>query len=304
MNEIILKTNNLSKSYKNFTAINQVNIQINKGDIYGLIGRNGAGKTTLMKIITTLTNKTNGEFELFNHKDNDLTQTKRRIGCLIENPAFFSNLSAYDNLKYYAIQKGITDNNQIIQSLKLVGLEDTKNKKFKNFSLGMKQRLGIAFAILDNPDFIILDEPINGLDPIGISDLRDTFKRLNEEKNITILISSHILSELYLLATRFCILEQGHAIKELTKEELDTECSKCIVIKTDDTKKATVILEKELNTTNYQVVNNEEIRLYDYLEQSQKINKVLVKNDVNIKQIQETGISLEDYFKSLISSQN
>ena len=304
MNEIILKTNNLSKSYKNFTAINQVNIQINKGDIYGLIGRNGAGKTTLMKIITTLTNKTNGEFELFNHKDNDLTQTKRRIGCLIENPAFFSNLSAYDNLKYYAIQKGITDNNQIIQSLKLVGLEDTKNKKFKNFSLGMKQRLGIAFAILDNPDFIILDEPINGLDPIGISDLRDTFKRLNEEKNITILISSHILSELYLLANRFCILEQGHVIKELTKEELDTECSKCIVIKTDDTKKATVILEKELNTTNYQVVNNEEIRLYDYLEQSQKINKVLVKNDVNIKQIQETGISLEDYFKSLISSQN
>lgn len=304
MNEIILKTNNLSKSYKNFTAINQVNIQINKGDIYGLIGRNGAGKTTLMKIITTLTNKTNGEFELFNHKDNDLTQTKRRIGCLIENPAFFSNLSAYDNLKYYAIQKGITDNNQIIQSLKLVGLEDTKNKKFKNFSLGMKQRLGIAFAILENPDFIILDEPINGLDPIGISDLRDTFKRLNEEKNITILISSHILSELYLLATRFCILEQGHVIKELTKEELDTECSKCIVIKTDDTKKATVILEKELNTTNYQVVNNEEIRLYDYLEQSQKINKVLVKNDVNIKQIQETGISLEDYFKSLINSQN
>ncbi len=304
MNEIILKTNNLSKSYKNFTAINQVNIQINKGDIYGLIGRNGAGKTTLMKIITTLTNKTNGEFELFNHKDNDLTQTKRRIGCLIENPAFFSSLSAYDNLKYYAIQKGIIDNNQIIQSLKLVGLEDTKNKKFKNFSLGMKQRLGIAFAILDNPDFIILDEPINGLDPIGISDLRDTFKRLNEEKNITILISSHILSELYLLATRFCILEQGHVIKELTKEELDTECSKCIVIKTDDTKKATVILEKELNTTNYQVVNNEEIRLYDYLEQSQKINKVLVKNDVNIKQIQETGISLEDYFKSLISSQN
>lgn len=304
MKEIILKTNNLSKNYKNFTAIDRVNIQINKGDIYGLIGRNGAGKTTLMKIITTLTNKTDGEFELFNHKDNDLIQTKRRIGCLIENPAFFSGLSAYDNLKYYAIQKGIIDNNQIIQSLELVGLDDAKNKKFKNFSLGMKQRLGIAFAILDNPDFIILDEPINGLDPIGISNLRDTFKRLNEEKNITILISSHILSELYLLATRFCILEQGHVIKELTKEELDTECSKCIVIKTDDIKKATVILEKELNTTNYQVANREEIRLYDYLEQSQKINKVLVKNDINVKQIQETGISLEDYFKSLINSQN
>lgn len=300
MKEIILKTNHLSKSYKNFTAIDQVNIQINKGDIYGLIGRNGAGKTTLMKIISTLTNKTSGEFELFNHKDNNLTQTKRRIGCLIENPAFFSSLSAYDNLKYYAIQKGLTDNSQITQVLKLTGLDDAKDKKFKNFSLGMKQRLGIAFAILDNPDFIILDEPINGLDPIGISELRDTFKRLNEEKNITILISSHILSELYLIATRFCILEQGHVIKELTKEELDLECSKCIVIITDDTKRASVVLEKELNTTNYQIINDKEIRLYDYLEQSQKVNKILIQNNINVKQIQETGISLEDYFKSLI----
>ena len=164
----------------------------------------------------------------------------------------------------------------------------------------MKQRLGIAFAILDNPDFIILDEPINGLDPIGISDLRETFKNLNEEKNITILISSHILSELYMVATRFCILEKGKVIKELTKEELDNECSKCIVIKTSNVEKVTVILEKELNTTNYKVIDKEEIRLYDYLEQSQKVNKVLVQNNVDIKQIQETGISLEDYFKTVI----
>src|SRR5574344_602145 len=237
MKEIILKTNNLTKKYKDFIALDKINIEINKGDIYGLIGRNGAGKTTLMKIITTLANKTSGEFTLLNHNDNDLTETKRRIGSLIENPAFFPNLSAYDNLKYYAIQKGITNYKQIDESLKLVGLDDVKKKKFKNFSLGMKQRLGIAFAILDNPDFIILDEPINGLDPIGISDLRDTFKRLNKERNITILISSHILSELYLLATRFCIIEKGKVVKELSKEELDIECSKCIVIKTDDVKK-------------------------------------------------------------------
>lgn len=300
MKEIILKTNNLTKKYKDFCALDKVNIEINKGDIYGLIGRNGAGKTTLMKIITTLSNKTSGEFTLLEHKDNDLTETKRRIGSLIENPAFFPNLSAYDNLKYYAIQKGITNYEQINEALRLVGLDDVKEKKFKNFSLGMKQRLGIAFAILDNPDFIILDEPINGLDPIGISDLRDTFKKLNEEKNITILISSHILSELYLLATRFCIIEKGKVVKELSKEELDIECSKCIVIQTDDVKKVSVVLEKELKTTNYKVVDNEEVRLYDYLENIETVNKTLVKNDINIKQIKESGISLEDYFKSLI----
>lgn len=300
MKEIILKTNNLTKKYKDFIALDKINIEINKGDIYGLIGRNGAGKTTLMKIITTLANKTSGEFTLLNHNDNDLTETKRRIGSLIENPAFFPNLSAYDNLKYYAIQKGITNYKQIDESLKLVGLDDVKKKKFKNFSLGMKQRLGIAFAILDNPDFIILDEPINGLDPIGISDLRDTFKRLNKERNITILISSHILSELYLLATCFCIIEKGKVVKELSKEELDIECSKCIVIKTDDVKKVSIVLEKDLKTTNYKVVDKEEVRLYDYLENIETVNKTLVKSDINIKQIRETGISLEDYFKSVI----
>ena len=262
MKDVILKTNNLTKKYKNFAALDNVSITIRKGDIYGLIGRNGAGKTTLMKLITTLTNPTSGEFELFGEGSNHLTENKRRIGCLIENPSFFPNLTAYENLKYYSIQKGIVDMTQIEESLELVGLEDVRNKKFKNFSLGMKQRLGIAFAILDHPDFIILDEPINGLDPIGISDLRETFKRLNEEKNITILISSHILSELYAVASRFCILEHGRVVKELTKEELDIECSKCIVIKTDDVKKATTVLEKELNTTNYKVIDKREIRLY------------------------------------------
>ena len=304
MKEIILKTNNLTKKYKNFIALDKVNIEIGKGDIYGLIGRNGAGKTTLMKIITTLANKTSGEFILLDHKDDNLTETKRRIGSLIENPAFFPNLNAYDNLKYYAIQKGITNYEQINEALKLVGLEEAKKKKFKNFSLGMKQRLGIAFAILDNPDFIILDEPINGLDPIGISELRDTFKRLNVERNITILISSHILSELYLVANRFCIIEKGKVVKELSKEELDIECSKCILIKTDDVKKLTVVLEKELKTKNYNVINKEEVRLYDYLENVETVNRTLVKNDINIKQINETGISLEDYFKSVIKEEN
>ena len=303
MKETILKTINLTKKYKDFKALDEVNIKIEKGDIYGLIGRNGAGKTTLMKIISTLSKKTSGGFELFSENDENLTENKERIGCLIENPSFFPYLTAYENLKYYAIQKGIINLKQIEEALKLVGLLEAKNKKFKNFSLGMKQRLGIAFAILDNPDFIILDEPINGLDPIGISDLRETFKRLNEEKNITILISSHILSELYAVATRFCILEQGRVVKELTKEELDKECSKCIVIQTDDVKKASTVLEKELKTENFKVIDKREIRLYEQLEHIDKISKALVKNDINILGLYETGITLEEYFKTVIKEE-
>ena len=293
MNEIILKTNNLTKKYKEFIALDNVNLSISKGDIYGLIGRNGAGKTTLMKIITTLANKTAGEFELFGKKDNNLTETKRRIGCLIENPAFFPNLSAVNNLKYYAIQKGIVDNKQIDEAIELVGLSEAKNKKFKTYSLGMKQRLGIAFAILDNPDFIILDEPINGLDPIGISELRDLFKKLNLEKNITILISSHILNELYQVSNKLCIIEKGKVIKEITKEQLDEECSKCIVIKTKETSKVAVILEEQLKTKNYKIIDNTEIRLYDYLENSSKVNKTLIKNDIDIISLYESGITLK-----------
>ena len=300
MKDIILRTNNLTKKYKDFTALNNANITINKGDIYGLIGRNGAGKTTLMKVITTLTNKTNGEFYLFDKDDSDLTETKRRIGCLIENPAFFENLTAYQNLKYYAIQKGIVDYSQIDKVLDLVKLSYSKNKKFKTFSLGMKQRLGIAFAMLDNPDFVILDEPINGLDPIGISELRETLKKLNEESNITMLISSHILSELYLLANRFCFIEKGKIIKELSKEELDVECSRAIVIKTNNVKETCLILEKELNTKNYKVIDKHEVRLYDYLDNSGKVNKELAKNDIDVISIYESGISLEDYFKSIV----
>ena len=299
MQEIVLQTNNLTKKYKDFVALDNATITIHKGDIYGLIGRNGAGKTTLMKTITTLTNKTGGSFSLFGSEE-ELTESKRRIGCLIESPAFFDNLTAYQNLKYYSIQKGIVDEKQIDKVLKTVDLYKERNKKFKKFSLGMKQRLGIAFAILDNPDFIILDEPINGLDPIGIKEIRDTLKRLNEEEKITILISSHILSELYLIANHFCFIDKGRIIRDISKEELDLECSKCIVIRTKDVKKATVVLEKELSTTNYKVIDNTEIRLYDYLENSAKVNKTLLSNDIDIMGIYESGISLEDYFDSLI----
>lgn len=301
MKEVVLKTNNLTKQYNKNVVLDNVNITIKKGDIYGLIGRNGAGKTTLMKIITTLASPTSGTFELFNtcNENDELFDNKKRVGSLIEYPAFYPNLSAYDNLKYYTIQRGIVDKNQINKVLELVNLTGTGKKKVKTFSLGMKQRLGIALAILNSPDFVILDEPINGLDPIDISELRDTFKKLSDN-GITLLISSHILSELYLLANEFGFLENGKLIKELSKEELDLECSKCLVIKIDDSKKVSVLLEKELNTNNYKVINNEEIRVYDYTDDSDKVSDVLVNNKIKIKGFYESGISLEEYFKEII----
>ena len=194
MHEIVLQTNSLTKQYGKFTALDNANMTVYHQDIYGLIGKNGAGKTTLMKVVTGLTEQTGGTFKLFGKSGSAAAKEKSRIGCLIENPAFFGNMTAYQNLKYYCLQKGIADLSQIDEALKLVNLTEAKNKKFRKFSLGMKQRLGIAFAILDNPDLIILDEPINGLDPIGISELRDTFRKLSQERGITLIISSHILS--------------------------------------------------------------------------------------------------------------
>lgn len=300
MEPIILETKQLTKQYKNFTALDNASLTIHQGDIIGLIGRNGAGKTTLMKIITTLTPKTSGSFTLFGESDTQLSSSKRRIGCLIENPAFFEPMTAYQNLKYYAIQKGMVDFSQIDEVLELVQLSDARNKKFKTFSLGMKQRLGVALALLDNPDFVILDEPINGLDPIGISDLREALLRINREKQITLLISSHILSELYLVANQFCFIEQGRIIKECSKQELDEECSKALFIKVSDAAKASVALEQELLTTNYTVVSPEEIRLYDFVDQPALVSRTLTNHGIDVLGLSETGISLEDYFKQLV----
>ena len=300
MHEIVLQTNSLTKQYGKFTALDNANMTVYHQDIYGLIGKNGAGKTTLMKVVTGLTEQTGGTFKLFGKSGSAAAKEKSRIGCLIENPAFFGNMTAYQNLKYYCFQKGITDLSQIDEALKLVNLTDAKNKKFRKFSLGMKQRLGIAFAILDNPDLIILDEPINGLDPIGISELRDTFRKLSQERGVTLIISSHILSELYAVANRFLFIDGGKVLKEITKEELDKECIRCIVITTDDTKKAAATLESKLNITDYKVISEDEIRIYDENAKTEILNKTLFQNGINVTGIHESGVSLEEYFKQLV----
>ncbi len=300
MREIVLQTKQLTKRYRDFTALDHADMKVYREDIYGLIGRNGAGKTTMMKLVTGLTEPTEGEYSIFGKTGSAAEKEKRRIGCLIENPAFFGNLTAYQNLRYYCYQKGITDLKQIDEALELVQLTDVRNKKFRKFSLGMKQRLGIAFAVLDNPDIVILDEPINGLDPIGISELRDTFRKLSQERGITLIISSHILSELYAVANRFLFIDKGKVLKEVTKQELDLECSRCLVVKTDDTKKTATILESKLSITDYKVIDSEEIRIYDGSTKPDILNKVLIQNDVSISGIYESGVSLEDYFKQLV----
>lgn len=301
MDEIILKTQNITKRYKDKAAVDHVSITIKKGDIYGLIGRNGAGKTTLIRMITALSVMDEGSITLFDGKtENDLNQARKRIGSVVETPALYPNLTAKQNLEYYRILMGIPEKDIIEKTLQMVGLTDTGRKKFKNFSLGMKQRLGIALALLGNPDIIILDEPINGLDPMGIVEMRDTFKKLNSEMGITIMISSHILTELSLIATRYGIINDGRLIKELTSEELKEQCQQCLCIKVDDTAKALSILETKLNTTKFKVVAEKEIRLYDYLDNPAEVTFQLNNNGVRVSSLNEIGDSLEDYFISVV----
>lgn len=302
MREVVLKANGLTKKYGKQVALDSANMEVHRGDIYGLIGRNGAGKTTMMKIICGLTNPTSGEFEIFGKSGTDVEKERSRIGCLIENPAFFGYMTAYQNLRYYCYQKGIVNLKQIDEVLELVGLMEARDKKFKAFSLGMKQRLGIAFALLDNPELVILDEPINGLDPIGISELREVFVRLAKEKGVTIVISSHILSELYATADHFLFVEKGHVLKDYTKEQLDTECSKCLVLKTNNTKKAATVLEMVLDVNDYKVINDEEIRIYKLDIDIPMVSKRLIENDVAVLGLFEAGVSLEEFFKQLVEA--
>ena len=262
MSEVVLKTYNLSKKYKETMAVDKVSMTIKKGQIYGFIGQNGAGKTTIIRLITGLAHKTDGEIELFGQTDN-LDESRESIGSLVESPAFYGNMTARENLEISRLFRGIGSKDSIDKVLELVNLKDTGKKKVKNFSLGMKQKLGIANALLGNPKFIILDEPINGLDPMSIVEIRELIKKLNNELGMTILISSHILGELSELATNYGIISHGKLIEEFTAKELREKCRQYIEIIVDDSKKATVLLEEKLGITNYEVINDNMIKVYD-----------------------------------------
>lgn len=294
----VLQTSNLTKSYNGNKVVDHVDLSINTGDIYGFIGKNGAGKTTFLRMVTGLAKCTEGEIKLF--ESSDLQFQRKRLGCLIESPALYGGMTARENIEVYRQVFGITDKTISDDILKKVELQDTKNKKARNFSLGMKQRLGIGIALLGNPDFLILDEPINGLDPVGIKSLRELILKINKENNITVLISSHILGELTKIASRYGIINNGKLIDEFTKEELEQRCKCSIKFTVTDVKKATEIIETLLNTTNYDVLQNNVIRMFDYIENPEKISQTLIMNGVGITSLQVMGKDLEGYFMELM----
>ncbi len=304
MEEKILVTRNLKKQYGNFVALNNVNISIEKGQIYGLVGRNGAGKTTLLRLITGQTLQNGGELQLFHETtEAGLNKVRKRTGAIIETPGFIPYFTAKQNLEYYRLQRGIAGKECIDSILQEVGLSDTGKKNFKDFSLGMKQRLGLALAMMNNPDFLILDEPINGLDPMGIAEIRHLILRLNEEKGITVIISSHILTELSTMATHYGFIEKGNILEEISAAELHDKCKECLEIKVDDASKLTALLEKELNCTEYQVFPNNLIKVYKFTENPSIVSTLIVNNNIKLLSINVKGTNLEDYFINLIGGQ-
>lgn len=232
----ILQTNSLTKKYKNFQALNGLTMNVPKGSIYGFVGKNGAGKTTLIRLICGLQEPTSGSFSLYGIRNDskDIIKSRRRMGAVVETPSIYMDMTAEENLKHQYLILGLPSFDCIQELLKLVGLDNTGEKKAKNFSLGMKQRLGIAIALAGDPDFLVLDEPVNGLDPQGIVEMRELILKLNREKQITVLISSHILDELSRLATHYGIIDNGRMVKELSAEELDTVCRKCVRMEVTD----------------------------------------------------------------------
>lgn len=301
MQESILTIKNLTKKYKNTTAISNIDLELKQGEIYGLVGKNGAGKTTLLRVITGQTYATSGEISLFGNSSNEaLNMERKRIGAIIETPSFYSYLSAKQNLEYYRIQRRIPGKHCVEEALHEVGLADVGNKKYKNFSLGMKQRLGLALALMNKPELLLLDEPINGLDPFGIVEIRNLLLKLNQEKNITILISSHILSELSNLVTYYGFINNGRMIRQLSNEELTRECNKYLELKVGNIEEMTALLETELGCTSYKVTPENSIHIYEFLDQPAKISELAVRHGINLNSINVKEINLENYFIQLV----
>lgn len=297
--EYCLTAEGLSKHYRHFKALEGLSIHVPKGSVYGLVGRNGAGKTTLIRLICGLQSPTSGEYILYGKRNTEkgITEARRRMGAVVETPSIYSDMTAEENIRQQYLILGIPSFDGIRELLELVGLEDVGKKKAKNFSLGMRQRLGIAVALAGDPDFLILDEPANGLDPEGIIEMRELILRLNRERQITVLISSHILDELSRLATHYGFLDQGRMVKELSAQELESACQKCVRLRISDTKALSQALERV--GLEYKIRSHEEADVYGEVNLSQLILD-LAKEDCQVLGIQEHNESLESYFMGLV----
>ncbi|MGV3265258.1 ABC transporter ATP-binding protein [Cytobacillus pseudoceanisediminis] len=295
--DYVVQTNGLTKTVKGITLVSNVNLHIKKGEIYGFLGQNGAGKTTIMKMLTGLLIPSKGEILLFGKK---LTETNKsglkRVGSIIEYPIFFEHLTAMENLELHCEYLGYYDKKAITQALELVHLKGIEDKVVKDFSLGMKQRLGIVRAIITKPELIILDEPTNGLDPIGIKDMRDLIRMLNKEYGITFLLSSHILGEIEQIVDRVGVIQNGKLVNEVSLAEIRKQRADYIEIVTPDADRTAYLLEHELRISNMKIVGDRRVRIYDVTQSQSEITKILILHDIEIEEIQKHTSTLEDYF--------
>ena len=302
---IVLDSKNICKSYKNVQVLNNISIKIEKGNVYGLVGENGSGKTTFMRLITGLQNPTSGEYSLFNVNFNDkkIIQSRKKVAGIIEAPSFFPNFTAFDNLKFQATLLNVKTTNEELKSiLTSVGLSDSTldKKKVKNFSLGMKQRLAIAMCLIGKPEFLILDEPINGLDPEGVAEIRKLINHLSQDKKITILISSHILSELSKVATKYGFIHKGKLVQEISAEELENRVSKKTLIIVNDVAKATKLLDDK--KIEYSMSSKPNEIIIDGGKTIKEVNEIFNGTNIEVTDIKVNQEDLESYYINLVNS--
>lgn len=298
--EPIIQTYQLTKTFKDAEIIKPLDFSLKRGEICALIGKNGAGKSTFFKMLSGQLTPTSGEIHLFGKSGKEVEQAKKRMGFIIETPEFFPEFTATQNLEYFRIQRGIVEKKRIYEVLQIVGLANEKKKRFRDYSMGMKQRLGIALCLLSNPDCLVLDEPINGLDAEGIIEIRRLLLRLNQEKQITILVSSHILTELQLLATRFVFMKDGVIVEDLSKKALDEKSRKQILLKVDDSAKTARLLEQTYGDIQYKVLPNHSITIQNHVEEGGQINRFLIDNGVFVMEFRVEALNLEEYFLGLV----
>ena len=300
MSDVILETKNLTKKFKNVCALDNVSVTLHKNHIYGFIGENGAGKSTFMKIVSGLAFPTAGEYSLFDETEPKKIEKKRKlVGTIIEEPALYPKYTVWRNVELQRIIVGNPDKSITDKVIEMVGLSDAKDRKAKYLSMGRKQRLGIAIAMVGNPQLLILDEPINGLDPKNIVALRNMLKKINEENECTIFVSSHILSELYLLATDFIFIHHGRIIETTTHEELEEKCSQYIVVRDDNIPETVAILEKNFPDVSYKVTADDTVKIFGKPDMKAELSKHLMEAGIVISELSEKELSLEDYFMTL-----
>ncbi len=302
--DTIIQTYQLAKTFKEDEVIKPLDFSLRKGEICAIIGKNGAGKSTFFKMIAGQLMPTTGDIHLFGKSGKEIAQAKKRMGFMIETPEFFPDFTAIQNLEYFRMQRGVVEKKRIYKVLQIVGLANQKKKRFRDYSMGMKQRLGIALCLLSSPDCLVLDEPINGLDAQGIMEIRTLLLKLNQENQITILVSSHILTELQLLAKRFVFIKNGVIVDDLSKEDLDEKSKKQIKLKVDHPAKVAQLLEQAYVDIDYKILPNQIVTIQNHVEKGSEINRLLIENGVVVMEFRIEALNLEEYFLGLVEGNN